>query len=96
MTEPVLWGFTPAVVTGLIVAIINLLKAWVPGLDITQEQIDSLNQAVLPIMTILAIAGAAWARGQVTPTSSPVLPPGTLVNERSDLPTSRVEPLQDG
>jgi len=81
MTEPVLLGLTPALITGAITAIANVLKTF--GIvDITDEQVAALNGAAVAIMLILAALGTIWARSRVTPVASPVLPPGTVVNQR--------------
>jgi hypothetical protein len=78
MSEPILLGLAPALVTGLIAALANVLRAFGFG-DITQQQIDALNGAALAIMLVLAALGSWWARQHSTPTASPTLPVGTTV-----------------
>ncbi len=76
--EVILKGLTPAIVTGLIAAIANVLKLF-NVVDITQAQIDALNALAVALMLILGTIGAAYARDRVTPTSSPALPEGKAV-----------------
>ena len=64
--EPVIVGLAPALVTGLITAIANVLHAFGWG-SITQEQIDALNALVVPVMLVLAALGTWWGRSKVTP-----------------------------
>ena len=74
--EPIILGLAPALVTGLITALANVLHAFGFG-DITQAQIDSLNQAAVTLMFVLAALGTWWGRSRVTPVAAPVLPHGT-------------------
>lgn len=78
MSEPIILGLAPALVTGLIAALANVLRAFGFG-DITQAQIDALNGAAVAIMLVLAALGTWWARRRSTPVASPTLPAGTTV-----------------
>jgi hypothetical protein len=76
--EPIILGLAPAIITGLITALANVLRAFGLG-DITKEQIDALNAAALALMLVLSAVGAWWARERSTPTASPTLDQGTVV-----------------
>jgi hypothetical protein len=77
MTEPVVIGLAPALITGLVAALANLGKAF--GLNITQDQIDAINAAVIPVMLALVAFGTWYGRRNSTSVASPVLPQGTEV-----------------
>jgi uncharacterized membrane protein len=65
-SEPVLWGLTPAIVTGVITSAINLGNTF--GLiAVTGDQLDALNAFAVQLMTLLGVLGAVWARNRVTP-----------------------------
>lgn len=91
MTEPILVGLAPALVTGVLAALANVLRAFGIG-DITQAQIDALNAAVLPMMLVLAAVGGWWARRNSTPVAAPRIPEGTSVTvvTPSDQPNKSV------
>lgn len=78
MKEPIILGLAPAIVSGLIVALANVLRAF-GVVDLTQEQIDALNAAALALMLVLGALGAWWARRHSTPTANPTLDEGTVV-----------------
>lgn len=78
MAEPILLGLAPALITGLIAALANVLRSFGVA-DITQAQIDAVNQAAVAIMLVLAGVGAWWARRHATPVARPSLPEGTAV-----------------
>lgn len=78
MTEPIILGLAPGLITGLILAFANLAKAF--GVDITKEQVEAINGVVLPVMLVLFAVGGWWARKHATPTASPTLPEGTEVH----------------
>jgi hypothetical protein len=80
--EPIILGLAPAIVTGLIAAVANVLRAFGFG-DITQAQIDALNAAAVAIMLVLAALGAWYGRSKVTPTDAAHLPEGTVVTTTS-------------
>lgn len=82
MREPVILGLAPALVTGIITAIVNVLKAFGVA-DITQAQVDALNAAAIAIMLVLAALGTWYARDRSTPTAAPKLPEGTVVTTTS-------------
>lgn len=87
-------GNNPVITIGTIGAI--LAQAWVVLVD--QGLLDGLTSEAQGSLTILIgllipIVAAVIASRFVTPTASPVLTPGTQVNERSaELPTSTVTP----
>lgn len=67
MKEPVLLGLTPAIVVGLLGAVLNVSGAF--GLVVvTPEQRAALNELIIQVFTVLAILGAWYARSKVTPT----------------------------
>jgi hypothetical protein len=77
MSEPVIAGLAPALITGAVAALANLALAF--GLTITQAQVNAINAAVLPVMLVMAALGTWWARRKSTPVASPTLPQGTTV-----------------
>lgn len=81
MNEPVILGLTPALVTALITAVANVLKAF-GVVPITDQQIESINALAIALFAVLAPLGVLWARNRSTPVASPNLPIGTVVNER--------------
>ncbi len=64
--EPVLLGLTPAIVTGVITSAINLGNAF-GVITVTPEQLGSLNEFAIQLMTLLAVVGAVFARSKVSP-----------------------------
>lgn len=85
--QPVL---TAGAIAGLILAGWAVVVAQGALSALTPEAQDALNAFVALLVPIIA---AIFAARLVTPTAAPVLPPGTIVNERSDaLPTSTVTP----
>jgi hypothetical protein len=86
-TQPVL---TAGTVAGLILAAWQVVVAQGVLGGLTPEAQDALNAFVSLLVPIIA---ALFAARLSTPTSSPILPVGTIVNERSaELPTSTVTP----
>lgn len=85
MTEPVIVGLAPALITALVVALANLGRAF--GVDINQVQIDAINAAVVPVMLVLVAVGAWWARSKSTPVDAPKLETGTVVTVTDPSPS---------
>ncbi len=88
--EPIILGLAPAIVTGLITALANVLHAF-NILDITQAQIDALNAAAIAIMLVLGALGAWYARSKATPVDSPALPEGKAVTLPDGTPATVVK-----
>jgi len=78
MTEPVLIGLAPAIITGFIAAVVNFLNAF-GLLVITETQLDALNKLAIAVILIVGGVGAWYARSKVTPTAAPTLVSGTSV-----------------
>lgn len=78
MREPIIAGLAPALVTGLITAIINVLREFGVA-DISGTQIAAVNALAVSAMTVMAAVGVWWARRRATPVASPQLPEGTTV-----------------
>jgi hypothetical protein len=87
-------GNQPVITAGTIAGLI--LAAWKVLVD--QGVLNALEPAAQDSLSIFVnllvpIVAAVLAARLVTPLSSPVLAPGTIVNERSaELPTSTVTP----
>lgn len=60
---------SPAVFTGVLVALVQLLSRW--GLDLSEVQVSSITGFVLLVVTLIV-------RGQVTPTDDPRSPSAPL------------------
>jgi hypothetical protein len=74
----------------LLAAVFTAFFAMALGLGwftLTPEQTGLVFGFIAAVLLLIRFA--------VTPTASPVLEPGTLVNEQSSLPTSRVVPLTE-
>lgn len=67
-SEPVLIGLTPAIVTGLVTAAVNLGNSF-GVIQVTPDQLNALNAFAIQLMTVLAVLGAFFARSKVTPTN---------------------------
>ena len=76
--EPIVLGLAPAIITGIIAALANGLRAF-NIVDLNQAQLDALNGIAVATMLLLATLGAWWARQHSTPTSNPTLDEGTVV-----------------
>lgn len=78
LMEPILVGLSPAAIAAAVGILVNFGKAWF-GLQVSPEQVDSLNQLLIWLIPLLGAIGAWWARRNSTPTASPTLPEGTQV-----------------
>lgn len=75
---PILTGLSPAIVIGLITAIVNLLNAfgWV---TITPEQLNSINTLATTLLVVLGIGGVAYGQNKSTPVDDARIPEGTQI-----------------
>jgi hypothetical protein len=88
-TFPVL---TAGTIAGLLLAAWQVVVAQGALSALTPEARDALNAF---ISLLLPIVAAFVAQSFTTPVASPVLPIGTVVNERSDEPTGVVTVLDN-
>lgn len=76
--EPIIIGLTPAIVTGLISSVATFGKSfgfW----DLSDDQVNAINDLAVKLMTVLAIVGVWVARKFATPAKSPTVVSGTTV-----------------
>lgn len=76
--KPILVGLAPAAVTAIVLAIVNLMRAFNIG-DITDEQVEAINGLLAVILPFLGVGGIVYAQDRSTPVAAPALPQGTTV-----------------